>query len=45
MDVAEEDMRLVGMREEDGDRWGQMIHCANPWREGRSLLSNEALKR
>ena len=33
MDVEEEDMKLVGVREDDVEdrvRWRQMIHCKNP---------------
>lgn len=36
MDVAEEDEKMVGVREEDaedGVRWSQMIGCSHPCRE------------
>ena len=33
MDVVKEDMKLVGVRDEDEEdrvRWRQMIHCGDP---------------
>ena len=34
MDAAKEDMKLIGVREEDGDDrvgWRRMICCGDPW--------------
>ena len=36
MDVVKEDMKVVGVREEDAEdrvRWRQLIRCGDPWRE------------